>query len=498
MPESVHVGERLSAYLDDELEPKVRAAVAAHLAACATCAGELEELRLLQAQLLETAVPDPGTAYWSSFTNRVQARLPTAGASAPSSWLERLSSWFLPSGGLGWVRLAGALATVTLVAYLGMRGFRPESAGRIEPLQQGRDVALAPSPAPAAPAEKAQDTQSQDAVEPIEAHRDAAEPAKEKRSAENALAEERATETGRVENPLAKREASGRSAVKQEFSQEPPAAASPSAPAPAAVGALGRRQRLVAPESGSGGAPATSAAPSRSEAPGKFASKPTGEPQPAGVQAQKSSPEAASEPAKDLASPSPAALGREVESSSKMRVAPVPGTAAEEKPSPLATLSTGRMEAMHATQLEAPADEVTALPVRDFVAAALAGDTLAARGARERFAAAAAPEVTELGSMDAWLHGAAGKAAPASRFYVRSAAPPGGANLTALDALVWPRRQRPEFRQQVEELGRRLVEESAVSPELRPRAQAYAGWLAANATEAASRVEWQRRLESLR
>src|SRR5262245_34212674 len=358
MPENGHVGERLSAYLDDELEPKVRAAVAAHLAACATCAGELEELRQLQASLLETSVPDPGPAYWASFTNRVQVRLSSAAADAPSRWLERLSSWLLPSGGLGWVRLAGAFATVTLVAYLGMRGFRPESAGRIEPLQQGR-VGSPPASTPGTPpAETAQDTRSQEAVSLNGANRDASEQAKEKRSAENALAKERATTTRPAENTDALKQ----SGAQHEFSQEPTATASrPVEPAPVAGGAAVKPQVSAVPEARVEGAPATAAprasAPrSRDEAAGKFASRPPSEPRAAGGRAQKSEAEAANEPAnKDLTSPSPAVPDRQVEPSLKMRAAPVPGTAAEEQPSPVGALSPEKKEALHATQLTARA-----------------------------------------------------------------------------------------------------------------------------------------------
>ena len=55
------IDKKLSAYLDAELAPEDRAAVAAHLAACAVCAGELRRLTAADAALkaLPAIIPSP-------------------------------------------------------------------------------------------------------------------------------------------------------------------------------------------------------------------------------------------------------------------------------------------------------------------------------------------------------------------------------------------------------------------------------------------------------
>lgn len=60
-------GERLSAWLDGELEPDEASAVAAHVAACAACADEARALEAVGEVLHEAAVPDPGLAAWAGF-----------------------------------------------------------------------------------------------------------------------------------------------------------------------------------------------------------------------------------------------------------------------------------------------------------------------------------------------------------------------------------------------------------------------------------------------
>jgi Putative zinc-finger len=65
--------ERLSEYLDDELAPEERAALAAHLEGCAECSATLAELRrvVARARTLESA--GPATDLWPGIAQRIGA-----------------------------------------------------------------------------------------------------------------------------------------------------------------------------------------------------------------------------------------------------------------------------------------------------------------------------------------------------------------------------------------------------------------------------------------
>ncbi len=116
-----------SAYLDDTLEPQARARADARLRTSVADREALEAMRLAEARLRATEVPDPGAAYWRDFGARVESRLqPTAEARPdPARIYEKLVGWLLYGGRVRWMRAAGALAGLTLVTYIGMRGFRP-------------------------------------------------------------------------------------------------------------------------------------------------------------------------------------------------------------------------------------------------------------------------------------------------------------------------------------------------------------------------------------
>jgi hypothetical protein len=84
-----HVTERLSAYMDGELDAPERETVAAHLRACAACVRHLEELRAVDtaARELPLAVPD---GYFETFRGSLRARLqqarPRPRRRAPPVW----------------------------------------------------------------------------------------------------------------------------------------------------------------------------------------------------------------------------------------------------------------------------------------------------------------------------------------------------------------------------------------------------------------------------
>ncbi|HUL79837.1 MAG TPA: zf-HC2 domain-containing protein [Vicinamibacteria bacterium] len=74
---SDHERERLSAYLDGELEVAERAAVQAHLAACAECAAFLADLAAIDAEA--SGLPaDAPEGYFERFPSKVMARLEMA------------------------------------------------------------------------------------------------------------------------------------------------------------------------------------------------------------------------------------------------------------------------------------------------------------------------------------------------------------------------------------------------------------------------------------
>lgn len=101
-----------------------RPEVAAHLAACAHCRAELEELRATFALLDEWQAPEP-TPY---FDQRLHARLREAAAAKPEGLWERISSFVKFSTGRQFrPAMTGALAAVLLLAgsgtYFGLEGF---------------------------------------------------------------------------------------------------------------------------------------------------------------------------------------------------------------------------------------------------------------------------------------------------------------------------------------------------------------------------------------
>ena len=104
---SRHPREQLSAYLDGELAPAEQAALRAHLAACAQCAGELEELALVGRAARELDEPAP-EGYFDGLPGRVRQRLREARqAQAPAPRPRLLPAW-------SWALAAAALLGLLL------------------------------------------------------------------------------------------------------------------------------------------------------------------------------------------------------------------------------------------------------------------------------------------------------------------------------------------------------------------------------------------------
>ncbi len=138
---SQHPREQLSAFLDGELPPAERAALQAHLAACARCAGELEELALVAQAACELHEPAP-EGYFDELPGRVRQRLREARqaeAPAPRPRLLPAWSWALAATALLglllpilWKRQAEAPLPATMTAPAGAPATAPQRHGDTE------------------------------------------------------------------------------------------------------------------------------------------------------------------------------------------------------------------------------------------------------------------------------------------------------------------------------------------------------------------------------
>ncbi len=113
--------ERLSEYLDGELPPEERAAVAAHLEHCGECSATLEELRRVVARARGLESTGPATDLWPGIAQRIGAGPAPAPTLEPSRF--RRVSFSLPqllaagialmvlSGGSVWLLRPGGAST---------------------------------------------------------------------------------------------------------------------------------------------------------------------------------------------------------------------------------------------------------------------------------------------------------------------------------------------------------------------------------------------------
>lgn len=111
---TMHITERLSAYLDDELSVTERAAADEHLRACAECAATLEELRHVVA--LAARAPDADTPperdLWRGIDARILGSHVTAMPSIPAAPRRgvTLSTWQLAAAAALLMAVSGATA----------------------------------------------------------------------------------------------------------------------------------------------------------------------------------------------------------------------------------------------------------------------------------------------------------------------------------------------------------------------------------------------------
>ncbi len=119
-----HVTKRLSAYSDGELPAAERVRVEAHLAACARCRTEYEEVRLgvALASHLET-VPAPETLW-----GRIEAELDSPARAERGTARDAVPVW------QGWRAWGAVAAVLALAVWLGMRWMPGETERPSTPL----------------------------------------------------------------------------------------------------------------------------------------------------------------------------------------------------------------------------------------------------------------------------------------------------------------------------------------------------------------------------
>jgi anti-sigma factor RsiW len=106
--------KRFSAYLDGELPLKKRAAVAEHLAVCAACRRELEDIEKLGPALMRPGVFPPS----ADLSARIMAEARQRQATGSSAARVRFKPVFIPSWSW-WLKTGGAAAMVVLLLYFG-------------------------------------------------------------------------------------------------------------------------------------------------------------------------------------------------------------------------------------------------------------------------------------------------------------------------------------------------------------------------------------------
>jgi hypothetical protein len=495
----------LSAYLDGETDAAARPRVEAHLAACAACRDALSGLRALQAGLREVPVPEPEASYWTEFAERVEARIeatsavPRAKATSPTRGYERLTGWLFPSGHFGWVRAAGALAALTLVTVVGLRGVGDLAV---------RAPARSPKPETAleAPGSLAENAAREPLINPPPGSTRPSSPQPTSTSDERFALDKKQAATGTgsaVGGQQTKADAGPRAdhALAGRVEESRPGAPAAEAVAPSQPG---QPPPVVMEWSGVSGAapPPTPAASSVDREPGSI-----------GLRRQAAAaPETVSVPGgtADLANRGPAdsALPRDrIVALLEAGPSSAPAAPTEKLKSLLGKErpSLDKDEKSNANlqvRMAVPANELESA-VQRFVGAALEADTAQAREVYAALGASAAPGTGEaLNAMRRWLD--ALPRAPAAGveldrgLRMRNSAPATGAEpWLALDALVWPRRDAPQLQGAAERLARELAASAPSDARARDRARAWLQWLAVRAPDPATRSRWDELLRRL-
>lgn len=112
------VRKLLGPLIDKELSEKQRQEVAAHLEGCSDCRAELESLRKAEVLSRQLARPEPDQVYWQTFLPRLKQKIVPQKKMPVRGRVRRvLDRFFAPP--VPWFRVAGAVAAVLLVFFLG-------------------------------------------------------------------------------------------------------------------------------------------------------------------------------------------------------------------------------------------------------------------------------------------------------------------------------------------------------------------------------------------
>jgi anti-sigma factor RsiW len=155
-----HLGQRLSALIDGELDPSERERVLLHMTRCGSCRDEVAALRMLKRRMSALGEAAAGTAL-TGLTGRLMGlsesvlagSMPTAEAAWPPA--APAGGWQVPSQGsrpeqrLGKYFLGGSL--VVFLAGLGtaalIAGGEPQAQAPSSPATPSVDVLMVPRPA---------------------------------------------------------------------------------------------------------------------------------------------------------------------------------------------------------------------------------------------------------------------------------------------------------------------------------------------------------------
>jgi hypothetical protein len=443
MKKEIHVGELLSGYLDAALDRGERERVESHLQACERCRAELQTLRALQADLRAAPRPEPPPGYWERFAARVESELPEHEPRSPVAWAARVAEWFLPSGRLAWTRAVGAVATITIVTFVAIRGFQHADVG----MQPRETLGSSPSAEPPPTRQEPSTSVTSDLDDRTQTSRD--------------LGQSQGTSGGL---PV------------------------PSTPAPEGFASPPHEARAKRELGKSAAAPRQK----------PLLARDAGEKERPDAPAEEMSVTATTEAYS--AAPAPSPLPPPGAQTNRMAAPQAAAPSPEAAPQ---ALKAGSLAEVERAEPAAPVASVENAGVLRFVQAALAGDTGAAREACEAFQKLGAAAAAE--HMRSWLRrvepAPQGKELrrPSQEYMLSNqSADPAVAQLLDLDALVWQRRADTSFGSVVADLAGRFEAHAAAGAESRGRAVAYLDWLAAQAPDAASRDLWHERAEKLR
>jgi hypothetical protein len=141
------VTDRLTAYLDGELDAAASSAMRGHLRLCESCRLAAEDHAAIRDRLGELERPEPPAALWDGVLERLgQAEIADARRSPWSRLLDRVRPHLVPAG-----LATAACATAVLVMHLRSgddRAARPGSDGIAVATRRAPDVAPPPAPAP--------------------------------------------------------------------------------------------------------------------------------------------------------------------------------------------------------------------------------------------------------------------------------------------------------------------------------------------------------------